>query len=101
MTAVRHLVLLRFKAEAPAAEVTRLENLFAALPQKIPGIIAFDWGTEDGSEDLARGFTHAFNFTFESVAARDAYLPHPAHQDFVSQLQLQLADVLVLDYPLP
>ena len=98
MPAVRHLVLLSFKADIPAAEIARLTTLFAALPQQIPGITAFDWGTDDGNEDLAHGYSHAFNFTFESKAARDAYLPHPAHLAFVDQLKPAITDVLVLDY---
>ncbi|MEB3259385.1 MAG: Dabb family protein, partial [Cyanobacteriota bacterium] len=33
-----------------------------------------------------QGFTHGFCMTFRDRAARDAYLPHPAHQRVVELL---------------
>lgn len=98
--AIRHLVLLNFKDDTPPATITMLENAFAALAQQIDGISALDWGIDHSAEGLSKGFTHIFNFTFVDAAARDAYLPHPAHQTFVTQLQPWLADVMVLDYTL-
>ena len=35
---------------------------------------------QPGGKNL--GFTHVYLLTFESVAARDAYLPHPEHKKF-------------------
>jgi hypothetical protein len=96
--AIRHLVLLRFANDTPAATRRDIEAAFAALPQQIDGITAFEWGTDVSPEGLAKGFTHAFAVTFADAAARDAYLPHPAHQAFVARLQPCLADVLVFDY---
>jgi hypothetical protein len=97
--ALRHLVLLRFKNDTPPSARADIETAFAALPAQIGGITAFEWGTNVSPEGLAKGFTHAFAFTFTDAAARDAYLPHPAHQAFVAQLKPHLADVLVFDYP--
>jgi hypothetical protein len=96
--AIRHLVLLRFTDDTPAAERAGIEAAFAALPPQIDGIIGFEWGTNVSPEGLAKGFTHAFTVTFADAAARDAYLPHPAHMAFVARLKRWLADVLVLDY---
>jgi hypothetical protein len=36
--------------------------------------------------------------TLTDAAARDAYLPHPAHVAFTQQLQPILERVLVVDY---
>lgn len=95
---LRHLVLLKFKAEAAPAEVDSTVRAFAALRESIAGVSALEWGTDVSPEGLAKGFTHAFLLSFADAAARDAYLPHPAHLAFVERLQPLLADVLVIDY---
>ena len=95
---IRHLVLLRFKPETSAAQQTELEQAFAGLSASIPEVSALEWGVNASPEGLDKGFTHAFFITFADAAARDAYLPHPAHHAFVEKLKPWLADVLVLDY---
>jgi len=95
---LRHLVLLRFKPAATPAEVQGIEGHFVALRGQIGGVRALEWGTDVSPEGLAKGFTHAFLLTFDDAPARDAYLPHPAHQAFVARLQPLLDDVLVIDY---
>jgi hypothetical protein len=96
--AIRHLVLLRLTSESNEADRRAIESAFAALPAQISGITAFEWGTDVSPEGLSKGFTHAFVVTFADAAARDAYLPHPAHLAFVEKLKPCLADVLVFDY---
>lgn len=95
---IRHLVLLRFKPEATAPQVAAIVDAFAALREQIGGVRTLEHGTDVSPEGLARGYTHAFLLSFDDAAARDAYLPHPAHQAFVAQLQPALAEVLVFDY---
>jgi quinol monooxygenase YgiN len=95
---LRHLVLLKFKAEAAPAEVEAIVQAFAALRESIDAVSGLEWGTDVSPEGLAKGFTHAFLLSFADAAARDAYLPHPDHQAFVERLQPLLADVLVIDY---
>ena len=95
---LRHLVLLSFKPDADAASITAIERSFVALREQIDGVRAIEWGTNVSPEGLAKGYTHAFLLDFDDAPARDAYLPHPAHQAFVAQLTPLLADVLVLDY---
>lgn len=95
---LRHLVLLKFKAEAAPAEVEATVQAFAALHESIDAVSSLEWGTDVSPEGLAKGFTHAFLLSFADAAARDAYLPHPDHQAFVERLQPLLADVLVIDY---
>jgi hypothetical protein len=95
---VRHLVLLRFKAGLPADDIGGIERAFAELREKIDVVQGLEWGIDMSPEGLAKGFTHAFLLTFADDAARDAYLPHPAHQAFVARLQPLLEDVLVIDY---
>ena len=95
---LRHLVLLRFKPAAASAEVQDIERCFVALRKQIDAVRSLEWGTDVSPEGLAKGFTHAFLLSFDDAAARDVYLPHPAHQAFVARLQPLLDDVLVIDY---
>lgn len=95
---LRHVVLFKFKGDASRADIQRIEEAFAALPAKIPAIQDFEWGTDVGVEGKSQGFTHAFLVTFMNEADRDAYLPHPEHQAFVSLLRPHLDQALVVDY---
>jgi hypothetical protein len=95
---LRHLVLLRFRSTAPAGEIDAAIAQFVGLAKRIPGIRALEHGLDSSPEGLSRGFTHAFLLSFESAAARDAYLPHPAHQALVERIGPLVEDVLVIDY---
>jgi len=97
-TPVRHLVLFRFRGDAPEAEIGEIETMFRELPQHIDGISALEWGPNHSAEGLDQGFTHCFLLTFRNAAARDDYLPHPAHLAFVARLKPVLDGVLVVDY---
>ncbi len=95
---LRHVVLFKWKDGTPPATVKAIEDSFRALPARVPGIQGFEWGTDVSPEKLAQGFTHCFLVTFPDAAARDAYLPHPAHQEFVELMKPHLDKVLVVDY---
>ena len=87
MNPLRHVVLFQWKAGKPEAVVRSIEDAFRALPAKIPEIAGFEWGVDASPEGLSQGFTHCFFVTFRDAKGRDAYLPHPAHQDFVARLK--------------
>lgn len=95
---MRHVVLFKFKDGASAEQVRGIEEKFKGLKARIPQILGFEWGTNVSPENHAQGFTHCFVLTFRDAAARDAYLPHPAHKEFGSQLGPFLDKVLVVDY---
>jgi hypothetical protein len=95
---LRHVVLFKFKDEATKEQVQEIVTAFQGLPSKIDGITAFEFGTNNSPEGLADGFTHCFVVTFKDTKARDAYLPHQAHKDFVAILRPRLDKVLVVDY---
>lgn len=95
---LRHVVLFKFKDDATKEQIQEIVSGFAALPKKIDGIADFEWGTNNSPEGLAQGFTHCFVVTFKDAKSRDAYLPHPAHKDFVGLLMPRLDKVFVVDY---
>jgi hypothetical protein len=95
---LRHVVLFKFKEGTSSEQLDKIVKAFAALPGKIDTIVDFEWGTDVGVENLANGFTHCFFVTFRDAKGRDAYLPHPAHQEFVTLVKPHLEKVLVVDY---
>jgi hypothetical protein len=95
---VRHVVLFKFKDDASTDKIQAIEAKFRELKTRIPQIQDLEWGTNVSPENHAQGFTHCFLLTFKDTAARDAYLPHPAHKEFGAQLGPILDKVLVVDY---
>jgi hypothetical protein len=98
--AVRHVVVFRFKPDASPEKIRQVTEALTALKDKIPGILAMEHGVNNSPEKLNQGFTHVFQVTFTNAAARDAYLPHPAHKAFGTLLgNLGILDaVFVVDY---
>jgi hypothetical protein len=95
---LRHVVLFKFKESSQPADVARIEAAFRDLPAKIKEIAGFEWGTDVSPEGKAQGFTHCFLVTFATAADRDAYLPHPAHKEFVALVGPHVDKVCVVDY---
>ncbi len=95
---LRHVVLFKFKPEVTEAQVAEVVAAFGGLSEKIDSIVDFEYGTDVSVENKAEGFTHCFLVTFRSTADRDAYLPHPAHGEFVKLVGPRLEKVLVIDY---
>ncbi len=81
-SSLRHIVVFKYKQGAPAAHIQQITDAFRALQQLIPGIRAFEQGVNISPEGSDQGFSHVYVLTFESAAARDAYLPHPQHKAF-------------------
>ena len=74
---IRHVVLLKFR---DAGDAPQIFTALKALQSQISGIIDIRCGADCSPEGLQRGFTHGFTVDFADAAARDGYLPHPAHQ---------------------
>ena len=76
---IRHVVLVRIRADVGQAETDAVFLQLAALRTVLPGLKRFTAGPNVSPEGLNRGYTHVFTCDFEDAAARDAYLEHPAH----------------------
>ena len=94
----RHVVAFRYAPGVPPERIAAVTARFAALQDSIPGITAFEHGVNNSPEGLNKDITHVYLLTFADAAARDAYLPHPAHQRFVELLDGAVADAFVIDY---
>lgn len=95
---LRHVVLFKFKDTSTPADVESIVAAFRALPARIPRIKDFEWGTDVSPEGKSQGFTHCFLVSFASEADRDAYLPDPAHKEFVALVGPHVDKVCVVDF---
>jgi Stress responsive A/B Barrel Domain len=77
---IRHVVLLKLRSSVDTKTVAEVFSTLKGLQAKIPGILSISTGHDNSPEGLQRGHTHGFTVDFVDAAARDAYLPHPAHQ---------------------
>ena len=93
-----HVVSLKFKPSATKDQIKAVEDAFAGLKEKIPGITSLEWGTNVSPEKHDKGFTHCFVLGFNSEKDRDAYLPHPEHKAFGKVLGPVMQDVFVIDF---
>lgn len=97
---VRHIVVFKYNPETTEEKIRTITDAFRDLRGQIGEIISFEYGVNNSTEGLDQGFTHVHVVTFESAAARDTYLSHPAHQQFgelVNRLDV-VDNVLVVDY---
>jgi len=97
---LRHIVVFKYKPGATEEQIKQVTDAFVALKTKIPGIVSIEHGVNNSPEKRNQGFTHVYQVTFTNAAARDAYLPHPAHKEFGALLGKLgvLEDVFVVDY---
>jgi hypothetical protein len=95
---LKHVVLYKFKADQSPQQVQEVIDAFAALPGKIPVIAGFEKGTNVSQEGKSEGLTHAFVVSFRSQKDLDAYLAHPAHQEYVNIVKSRREKVIVFDY---
>ena len=95
---LQHVVCLKFKSTASAQDITKVEEAFRALKQKIPQVVTLEWGTNVSQEKRDKGFTHCFILSFKSEKDRDTYIGHPEHKAFGKLLGPVLEDVFVIDF---
>jgi len=95
---LNHVVLIKFKSSATPEQIKKVEDAFAGLKDKVPGVTSLRYGTNVSPENKNKGYTHAFILTFGSDKDRDAYLVHPAHKSFGGVLGPVLGEVLVIDF---
>jgi hypothetical protein len=96
---MHHFVLIEPVAGASPEGFERLWEALHELRDRIPGILEITCGQNESPEGLSQGFSHGFTMRFTDTAARDAYLPHPAHIAVIPLVQAVAARVLVFDLP--
>ncbi|MHB8520637.1 MAG: Dabb family protein [Limisphaerales bacterium] len=98
MSAVKHIVLVKFKAGTASSQIQHIFAELKRLSKVIPGILDYSEGVDSSPEGLNQGFTHGFIMTFRDTAARDAYLPHPEHERVKAITLPHVESVVVFDF---
>ncbi|MBT2919559.1 stress protein [Vibrio sp. V09_P4A23P171] len=95
---IRHILLIKFKPQAQPADIQQLKSLFEAMPEKIEGVAAVEWGVNDSPEGKNQGYTHSVLMTFTDEQGRQNYLPHPEHNVLKDVFRPLLEEIIVFDY---
>jgi len=81
---LRHVALFRWKPEATAEDVSKVEAALHQLPAKIPCIQAYRFGRDLGVQDGNADFALVADFTDQEGLA--TYANHPDHQAVLQNL---------------
>lgn len=92
-----HVVLLRWAEDAPADVVRRFDDAARAVRDTIPGVLEVTHGPSVSIEHLERGHDYGLYVRFADAAARDAYLPHPAHRPLADLIGSHAEAFVVFD----
>jgi hypothetical protein len=97
MAAVIHVVLVRWRGDSDDGLRASVRAGVRGLAEAIPGVLAIEEGQSVSPEGLEQGNDYGFVVTFADAAARDAYLPHPAHVEVADLIGRAAERVTVFD----
>jgi len=100
MPEVQHVVLIKFKQDITEDQIVDVYAQLEELKEWIPGILSFAGGPYSSPEGLNQGYTHGFSMIFESIGARDDYLPHPKHEQVKAAILPLIDSVIAFDFEL-
>lgn len=95
---LRHVVGFKFKQDAQPEKIGEALTAFENLKNEVPGISKLEWGLNNSTEGLSKGFDYCFTITFNDVHAREIYVFHKAHLAAGKKITPLLDDVFVMDY---
>jgi hypothetical protein len=100
---IRHIVLLKARAEVSEAEIAAIFTDLAAIKDKLPGVLAIHSGRSMSPEKIERGYLHGFTVDFTDWAALQSYQDHPDHKRVGAALVAAatggIDGILVFDLP--
>jgi hypothetical protein len=94
---VEHIVIFKWKEDAPPDKIAEAIAGLKALKDEIPGIISLTCG--ENFSPRSQGYECGLLVRFVDRAALEAYGPHPAHQAVVQTLISPIrTDTIVVDF---
>ncbi len=100
MPRVKHFGVFQFKDGTSSTQIDECFSSMQGMVGSIPGLLNVSFGAYDSAEGLNDGYTHGFIMTFDSPAARDAYLPHDHHERVKEVVVPHLERLVVFDFNL-
>jgi Stress responsive A/B Barrel Domain len=95
---VRHYGVFKFNPAITEEQIAECFRTMEGMVNNIPGLLAMEYGPYNSTEGLNGDFTHGFIMTFDSPESRDAYLPHPLHEQVKDLVVPRLEKVMVFDF---
>lgn len=77
---IRHIVLIRFRADVTEGQIAALFAELHDIKGKLPGLRDITSGKSESPEQMERGYMHGFVVDFDDWDALQAYQDHPEHQ---------------------
>jgi len=97
-SAIRHVVLLAFKADITPEQRAIVEAASSALVHDTGLIRRYEWGTDLNAGQRSQGYTHCIVMKFDNADDLKAYIVHPAHVAFKEKALPFIEKILVIDY---
>ena len=97
---IRHILFITLTDDTSPAQIDAVRLAFLRIPHQVEGVTRVEWGVNDSPEGKNSGYTHCVLMTFADEAARQRYLPHPAHDALKTLFRPVLQDIVVLDFTL-
>ena len=94
-----HVVLARWARPTALDLPALLDRAVRAVREEIPGVLEVAHGPSVSVEGLEQGYEYGLYVRFADAAARDAYLPHPAHQPLATLISSSAETFVVFDLP--
>lgn len=100
---VHHIVLVWMKPEVKTEQQRKVILLSAVILRKIPGLGSLSAGTAVQSQRpiVDDSFDVGFHMVFDSKAAVNRYLKHPAHVGYVNSIRPLIDKLLIDDFTTP
>jgi hypothetical protein len=95
---IQHVVVVKFKPEAPQPERAAIVAALRALPAKIAEIRRYEVGLDVLRSE--RSYDLGIVSAFDDLAALNRYQVHPAHAAVAQRLRAASANLYVVDYDL-
>lgn len=93
---LKHVVLFKFNPDTSPAEIDRLIDGLAALPEEIPEIKEFVFGRDVVRSE--RSYDFALVSMFDDLPSMQRYQIHPDHQKVIAHVKAICSNVVAVDF---
>ena len=93
---LKHVVLMKFKADVVEKDISDLERGLGALPEQIPEILGYEFGRDVVRSE--RSYDFALLSSFADLEALKRYQVHPGHQIVLKQVLRMCDSILAVDF---
>ncbi len=93
---IRHIVFMKFKADADEKRIAEVQEGLKGLPALIPEIEFYEFGRDIARSE--RSYDFGLISAFADMEALRKYMMHPDHQKVAGVLKEICEDIRAVDY---